>query len=259
MTAWRRGSGDSEKTLSPSESLTETTTFEYSIPAQASAPGKLEAAKCIGNSQSTSGYSSPDHRQTSWSTGSSLSDSPVTFSVITNTHSAALISLYSSHSSHEDASSSLLSSSSSSSSSSDPSRAKSVTLVTIAAGDGDVSHVKDAGFKAGKEGRKVESSLAYVKSLLRRKDRNVPKLRPELEDAIVKSESLAYLSENELLARHQRNATVQRVRVLSTWGIRFLKRWRKLFKCIDSATINTDHLHDHSQIAIYTCLINAYS
>lgn len=52
-----------------------------------------------------------------------------------------------------------------------------------------------------------------VRSLLRKK-KNVPKLGPELEGAIIKSESLAYLSEIELLARHQRNKDIHRVRRL---------------------------------------------
>jgi hypothetical protein len=36
---------------------------------------------------------------------------------------------------------------------------------------------------------------------------------PELESAIFKSESLAYLTELELLARHARNKSIQRVRI----------------------------------------------
>lgn len=50
-----------------------------------------------------------------------------------------------------------------------------------------------------------------VRSLLRRKKAPVPRLCPELEGAIIKSESLAYLTEPELLARHQRNKEIQRV------------------------------------------------
>lgn len=55
-----------------------------------------------------------------------------------------------------------------------------------------------------------------LNSLLRRKKQTttLPKLAPELEGAIIKSESLAYLSDLELLARHQRNQEVQRVRFL---------------------------------------------
>ncbi|XP_072383110.1 uncharacterized protein [Diabrotica undecimpunctata] len=50
-----------------------------------------------------------------------------------------------------------------------------------------------------------------LNSLLRKKKQNaLPKLAPELEGAIIKSESLAYLSEIELLARHQRNKELQR-------------------------------------------------
>ncbi|XP_067001143.1 serine-rich adhesin for platelets isoform X2 [Anabrus simplex] len=53
------------------------------------------------------------------------------------------------------------------------------------------------------------SSRWNVKSLLRKKT-SPPVLTPELESAIFKSESLAYLTELELLARHARNKSIQR-------------------------------------------------
>ncbi|CAG2062944.1 unnamed protein product [Timema podura] len=55
------------------------------------------------------------------------------------------------------------------------------------------------------------SSRWNVKSLLRRRSSNQPPvLAPELEGAIFKSESLAYLTDLELLARHARNKSIQR-------------------------------------------------
>ncbi|PSN46035.1 hypothetical protein C0J52_07685 [Blattella germanica] len=50
-----------------------------------------------------------------------------------------------------------------------------------------------------------------VKSILRKKN-SLPLFAPDLEGAIFKSESLAYLTELELLARHARNKSIQRVR-----------------------------------------------
>lgn len=66
-----------------------------------------------------------------------------------------------------------------------------------------------------------------LNSLLRRKKQSttLPKLAPELEGAIFKSESLAYLSDLELLARHQRNQELQRVRF-------FLKRLMGILETI---------------------------
>lgn len=58
------------------------------------------------------------------------------------------------------------------------------------------------------------SSLWNIKSLLRSKKKNPIALPPELEGAIFKSESLAYLSDEELLARHERSIQLQRVRVI---------------------------------------------
>ncbi|ERL93293.1 hypothetical protein D910_10589 [Dendroctonus ponderosae] len=57
------------------------------------------------------------------------------------------------------------------------------------------------------------------KSLLRKKKHHlVPRLCPELEGAIIKSESLAYLSEVELMARARRNEEIQRVRLFHFRG-----------------------------------------
>ncbi|XP_063240297.1 uncharacterized protein LOC134541079 isoform X2 [Bacillus rossius redtenbacheri] len=54
------------------------------------------------------------------------------------------------------------------------------------------------------------SSRWNVKSLLKRKPSQLTALPPELEGAIIKSESLAYLTDLELLARHARNKSIQR-------------------------------------------------
>ncbi|XP_046996105.1 uncharacterized protein LOC124610325 isoform X1 [Schistocerca americana] len=56
---------------------------------------------------------------------------------------------------------------------------------------------------------RASTSKWNVKSLLRKKT-SPPMLTPELEGAIFKSESLAYLTELELLARHARNKSIQR-------------------------------------------------
>ena len=50
-----------------------------------------------------------------------------------------------------------------------------------------------------------------VKSILRKKN-SLPQFTPDLEGAIFKTESLAHLSELELLARHARNKSIHRVR-----------------------------------------------
>ncbi|XP_021921514.1 uncharacterized protein LOC110830660 [Zootermopsis nevadensis] len=63
---------------------------------------------------------------------------------------------------------------------------------------------------AGCHSQSAPSSTRWtVKSLLRKKT-SLPMFAPELESAIFKSESLAYLTELELLARHARNKSIQR-------------------------------------------------
>lgn len=57
------------------------------------------------------------------------------------------------------------------------------------------------------------STTRWVAKSLLRKKTSLPMFAPELEGAIFKSESLAYLTELELLARHARNKSIQRVRI----------------------------------------------
>ncbi|XP_069694180.1 uncharacterized protein [Periplaneta americana] len=58
--------------------------------------------------------------------------------------------------------------------------------------------------------RSQSTTRWMVKSLLRKKS-SPPLFAPELEGAIFKSESLAYLTELELLARHARTKSIQRI------------------------------------------------
>ncbi|XP_045464218.1 uncharacterized protein LOC123673671 isoform X2 [Harmonia axyridis] len=171
------------------------------------------------NSQSTSGYSSPTHPASSastptqnWSTTSSINGSnteiikPVSYS-IHNSKCTTVISLYTPNGTNQ--------------------KGKSVTLVSIT-GDNDPittpvqtvqrpitneidsTLVKNEGL-ARRESTSTNRTYGSNgwKSLLRKK-KQTPKLCPELEGAIIKSESLAYLSEMELLARHQRNNEMHR-------------------------------------------------
>ena len=65
----------------------------------------------------------------------------------------------------------------------------------------------------GYHAQSTPSSTRWAAKFLLRKKRNLPTFAPELEGAIFKSESLAYLTELELLARHARNKSIQRVRI----------------------------------------------
>lgn len=237
---------NSEKTLSPSDSITELTspiiecqpelyTFKPSTSTTAGQQGKTMDV-IIVNSASTSGYCSPNQKSVNhtpnWSTTSSISDignsdqSSKTYT-IHNTKSTAVISLYSQDASHKNL--------------------KSVSLVTITGNNDTISKIKDhpihssttliEGENNNNNKSKIDNddddidsnnntnnsnkkAISYVKSLLRKK-KTIPKLRPELEDAIVKSESLAYLTENELVARHQRNNIMLRVRFNSIKRVMF--------------------------------------
>lgn len=220
---------ESEKTLSASGSIAE---IQSPIESQAElyttfkpTHGKsVDVIIVNNNSQSTSGYCSPIHKSDNhtpnWSTTSSVSDignsdPSLTYS-IRNTKSTAVISLYSQDPSH--------------------SKCKSVSLVTITGNNDTISKIKDPihcstalsvgdvennnSTKEDNNEKKVTESpaLSYVKSLLRKK-KPVPKLRPELEGAIIKSECLAYLTDCELVARHQRNTIIQRVRKRSGYSL----------------------------------------
>lgn len=241
MTGWRDSRSDSEKTLSAVGSLAEIGSplnecQQELYTFKPSANGK--SARIVvqySDSQSTSGYSSPTHNKSTpkcWSTTSSLNGSntdlgkPLSYT-IHNTKSTAVISLFTSNDALK--------------------KGKSVTLVNIS-GDNQPIHEPlhsnlpspimtditnhnqnnnsshrehtnnsqyDYAIDVSKSSPTRQTSLGSswnVKSLLRRKKQTVPKLCPELEGAIVKSESLAYLTELELLARHQRNKDIQRVR-----------------------------------------------
>lgn len=172
----------------------------------------------LPDSQSTSGYSSPTHNTPVWSTTSSINgitnhkNKELSYS-IRNANSATVISLYTPNVNSLN-------------------KEKNITLISI---NGDNTQLnnnvinteeepcsKDCKNVTYKNGSKPISTTSGWKSLLRKKRASVPKLCPELEGAIVKSESLAYLSELELLARHQRNHEIHREieeRVIQQLGV----------------------------------------
>lgn len=249
LAVWRNSdASESEKTLSAVGSLAEIAsplnecqpelyTFKPST------NGKKGASVVVHypDSQSTSGYSSPTHHSNgptpNWSTTSSINGSnsdiikPISYS-IHNAKSTTVISLYTEPD--------------------QLSKGKSVTLVTISGNNDPIkndnrnnihsstlisdydqniitpSNNTDAKYINNQNKQQLSPVIRAVvppvppiqaawnmKSLLRAKKKPpaVPKLCPELEGAIIKSESLAYLSELELLARHQRNKEIQRVRI----------------------------------------------
>lgn len=197
------------------------------------------------NSQSTSGYSSPTRKLTpNWSTSSSVdgssSDLGRTLSFqIRNTNSSAVISLFPGPQQAEKCSTPLpepqpqqqqithIPSGFSTFRGSPQFAAKSVTVVKINGRDVDEALDVENNNIPSKTDDDIHTRVA-AKSLLRRsssastwnvmsllrKKKQIPKLSPELESAIIKSESLAHLTEVELLARHERNREIQRVRPL---------------------------------------------
>ncbi|XP_018569844.1 uncharacterized protein LOC108909882 [Anoplophora glabripennis] len=238
LAVWRNSdaSESSEKTLSAVGSLAEITSpltecqpELYTFKPSSNGKGASVVVH-YPDSQSTSGYSSPTHGPTpNWSTTSSINGSntdikPTSYS-IHNTKSTTVISLYSPE---------------------NHTKGKSITLVKIT-GDNDVVNVDSDPPKIQKDIPEIHSStlisdydnskspnnsstdtnvgdrLSPIKStspqqtswklnslLRKKKQQSLPKLCPELEGAIIKSESLAYLSDIELLARHQRNKELQR-------------------------------------------------
>lgn len=238
LAVWRNSdaSESSEKTLSAVGSLAEITSpltecqpELYTFKPSANGKGASVVVH-YPDSQSTSGYSSPTHGPTpNWSTTSSINGSntdikPTSYS-IHNTKSTTVISLYSPE---------------------NHTKGKSITLVKIT-GDNDrvnvdsnspkiqkdTPNIHSSTFTSGYDSSKstnnssintsIGESISPIKaalpqqtgwklnSLLRKKkQQSLPKLCPELEGAIIKSESLAYLSDIELLARHQRNKELQR-------------------------------------------------
>lgn len=215
LVVWRSSdASESEKTLSAVGSLAEIASpltecqpelYSFRPPAN----GK-NACVVQSDSRSTSGYSSPtltsNNPTPTWSAASSVDGSnhelgkPLAYAIYNN-KSTAVISLYPQ----------------------DPSKANAITLVKIPP---PISTFKPDDVQYRPREKRSEdpveaktvpqrrSSMAAVwnvKSLLRRK-KALPKLCPELEGAIIKSESLAYLTKPELLARHERNKEIQRVR-----------------------------------------------
>lgn len=225
LMVWRSSdASESEKTLSAVGSLaeiasplTECQPELYSF--RPSANGKNNACVVVqySDSRSTSGYSSPtltsSNQTPTWSATSSVDGSnndlgkPLTYSIY-NTKSTAVISLYP-----------------------QDTKPNAVTLVKIPAENSPSFPTPSSTFKPDDsqyrprekrnddlvdktvpQRRSSMTAVWNVKSLLRRK-KTLPKLCPELEGAIIKSESLAYLTKPELLARHQRNKEIQRVRL----------------------------------------------
>lgn len=211
LAVWRHSSG-SEKTLSAVGSLAELTSpIAECLPElrRPSLNGKLPTIiiQC-SDSQSTSGYSSPTRKH--WSANSSIDENEVrTNFMIKNTNSSAVISLFSPENNNQRPSNTLPN--------------KSVTVITVNDDDltnNNVHNLTDTyKVKAEKNSvlvRRCSSSGSTltpwnVKSLLRKK-KAIPKLSAELESAIIKSESLAHLTDVELLARCERNREIQRVR-----------------------------------------------
>lgn len=226
LMVWRGSdASESEKTLSAVGSLaeiasplTECQPELYSFRPPANGKNACVVVQ-YSDSRSTSGYSSPtltsSNQTPTWSAASSVDGSnnelgkPLTYSIY-NTKSAAVISLYPQDKTQ--------------------SKANAVTLVkisgeTVPAFPTPTFKPDDSQYqpyekqnddlvdnKTVPQRRSSITAVWNVKSLLRRK-KTLPKLCPELEGAIIKSESLAYLTKPELLARHQRNKEIQRVRL----------------------------------------------
>lgn len=188
------------------------------------------------NSQSTSGYSSPCHSASfvststqNWSPTSSMdgSNTEIANSVshsIRNSKYTTVITLGTPYTEKK--------------------KEKSITLVSITGDKEPVTQMAPSEMIQSSTRFETETTLVKSDGLSRsestlnknvsngwrsllRKKKQTPKLCPELESAIIKSESLAYLSEMELLARHQRNNEMHRVSIIddvnsvnSNFGIR---------------------------------------
>ncbi|KAL1518202.1 hypothetical protein ABEB36_001863 [Hypothenemus hampei] len=238
----------SEKTLSPDGSLTEIsspTDDSVIMRKEPSLSPELKSGKqgvpatartffyYHPDSQSTSGYSSPSHVPTpiNWSTTSSLNGSQrdiiilsppkptISYHIHQNNQSksaATVISLFTTTTPQSSAPVSL------ERASGKGEKVKSVSLVEIA-GDHLATTVRlnnssNCGLKR-KSSSISAKGWSVMSSLLRRRrspaivgSTDMPKLCAELEDAIIKSESLAYLTEEELIARARRNDEMLRVR-----------------------------------------------
>lgn len=193
-TVWEQEMSESEKTLSAVGSLTELSPVIEYAEIRPTINGKLQNIVIQSESQSTSGYSSPTRKFQNWSVNSSFDETEIhkTNFSIKNTSSSAVISLYGNQSN------------------------KSVTVIKLH--DSVDDRLNERNYV--KRSSSAVSSLSpwNVKSLIRRK-KSIPRLSAELESAIIKSESLAHLTDLELLARHERNKEIQRVRMylIATW------------------------------------------
>ncbi|KAJ8978526.1 hypothetical protein NQ317_000898 [Molorchus minor] len=211
LAVWRNSdaSESSEKTLSAVGSLAEMTSpitecqpELYTFKPTSNGKGASVVIH-YPDSQSTSGYSSPTHGPTpNWSTTSSINGSnpdmkPTSYS-IHNTKSTTVISLFSNP---------------------NHTKGKSVTLVKIS-GDNNIVNV-DTNTPKPKDNLNVHTSFGDKISPIKPQQAGW-KLNSLLQGAIIKSESLAYLSDLELLARHQRNKELQRVRISSGGGTFFI-------------------------------------
>lgn len=211
LAVWRHSDASgSEKTLSAVGSLAELTSpMTECLPdlRRPSLTGKIPSivVQC-SDSQSTSGYSSPTRKWApNWSANSSIDGSSADLRknfAIKNINSTAVISLFGPDQNN-------------------PQANKSVTIIKL--NNDDVANNNVDGKLPDKSLVRRSSSgggnLApwNVKSLLRKK-KPIPRLSAELESAIIKSESLAHLTDIELLARHERNREIQRVRIESGDG-----------------------------------------
>jgi hypothetical protein len=242
LAVWRNSESESEKTLSAVGSLAEIGSplaecqpELYTFKPAANGKGASVTIH-YPDSQSTSGYSSPTHPTPSWSTTSSLNGSnndivkPLAYS-IRNANSATVISLYSQVNPQ--------------------SKGKSVTLVNISGS----TQTHDSTANSQTKNNDKFTNGWNVKSLLRKKKQSsLPKLCPELEGAIIKSESLAYLSELELLARHQRNKEIQRVRMK---GWCWIIGW--FTNVMVEAYTNTLHCSFHAHHHLVSFLLSLHS
>ncbi|KAJ8937765.1 hypothetical protein NQ318_006628, partial [Aromia moschata] len=209
LAVWRNSdaSESSEKTLSAVGSLaeigsplTECQPELYTFKPSSNGKGASVVVR-YPDSQSTSGYSSPTHGPTpNWSTTSSINGSnpdmkPTSYS-IHNTKSTTVISLFTRPEPRQRQVR-------------NPSQDNGEITTTKSASKASIE--TDIGEKGISPIKPLQQTGWKLNSLLRKKKQNsLPKLCPELEGAIIKSESLAYLSDLELLARHQRNKELQR-------------------------------------------------
>lgn len=261
LAVWRKNSepSGSEKTLSAVGSMAEITSplTETVVPQDHSPTSTGKSARVVvryPDSQSTSGYSSPSHGPTpNWSTTSSINGSnndilkPVSYH-IHNAKQTTVISLYSQPADNAKGKSVTLVKITGDSDPFEHSKTieetpiHSSTLNSNSNKPNSFLYTNDLSSRLAPtpveinntnttlnpqpkstENNPNPAGIWNIKSLLRKKKNSTfPRLCPELEGAIIKSESLAYLSEVELLARAKRNEEIQREieeRVIQQLGV----------------------------------------